>query len=113
VSTLETQIAEAIREHKRVVVVLSPASMASDWVAREIQFAWAHKRESLVPIRLCPIEDVKQWTAARDELRDLANIFPIQDFTAWMDPARYRHAVSMLLKSLASGVEPVAPYQSP
>jgi hypothetical protein len=102
---LEAQIAEAIREHKRLLVVLSPSSMASEWVRREIETAWYHNRESLLPIRLCPIDDVKLWTASTQGLPDLANIFPIQDFSAWRDPQQYAHASSLLLTALAGGVD--------
>ena len=103
---LERQISEAIRELKRLVVVLSRESMSSDWVAREVQLAWLHRRESLLPIRLCPIEDVKQWTSSRESLPDLANVFPIQDFSDWRTPASFSHAFSLLLQALG-GSRPV------
>ena len=102
---LEAQIAEAIRENKRLLVVLSKHSMASDWVVREIELAWLHRRESLLPVRLCPIEDVKQWAATRESLPDLAGIFPIQDFSDWRDPKAYDHALTMVLTALAGGVD--------
>lgn len=97
---LEAQIGEAIRELRRLLVVLSPASMASEWVAREIMLGWIHRRESLLPIRLCPIEDVKAWTAGRPELPDLANLLPIQDFSEWSKRPAFEHALSLLLKGL-------------
>jgi uncharacterized protein YjbI with pentapeptide repeats len=102
---LEDQIAEAIREHRRLLVVLSQHSMASEWVVREIELAWLRRRESLLPVRLCPIEDVKQWAATRESLPDLASIFPIQDFSDWRDPKSYDHAMTMVLTALAGGVD--------
>ncbi len=102
---LEVQIAEAIREHRRLLVVLSQHSMASEWVVREIELAWLHRRESLLPVRLCPIEDIKRWTATRERLPDLASILSIQDFSDWRDPQPYDHAISMVLTALAGGVE--------
>jgi hypothetical protein len=102
---LEAQIGEAIRESRRLLVVLSEQSMASAWVVREIELAWLHRRESLLPVRLVPIEDVRQWTAAREGLPDLANIFPIQDFSGWRDPSSYDHALSLVLRALAGGVD--------
>lgn len=81
---LEHQIVQAIRESKRLLVVRSPASMASGWVAREVAIAWRHKPTSLLPVRLCPIEDVKAWTQ-QHALPDLTGQFPIQDFTASAD----------------------------
>jgi hypothetical protein len=97
---LEMQIAEAIRELRRLVVVLSSASIASEWVEREVQLARLHRPESLLPIRLCPIEEVKGWTAAREGRPDLANMMPIQDFSNWTDPSAFAHALSLLLKGL-------------
>jgi uncharacterized protein YjbI with pentapeptide repeats len=70
--SLREQIVEAIREHDRLVVVLSPHAMASAWVGREVQLAWTHKRESLVPVRLCDIALVPAWTAAHPDLPELA-----------------------------------------
>jgi uncharacterized protein YjbI with pentapeptide repeats len=107
---LEAQIGEAIRELRRLVVVLSTASMASDWVVREIQLGWVHRRESLLPIRLCPIEDVKEWTARQADFPDLANLLPIQDFSDWANPPSFEHALSLLLKGLGgSGAIPRRP----
>lgn len=103
--SLDAQIAEAIREHRRLIVVLSPNSMASAWVEREVKMAWRQRRDALLPVRLCPIEDVQAWIAAREGLPDLASLFPIQDFTAWRDEGARRHAVSMLLAALAGGVD--------
>jgi uncharacterized protein YjbI with pentapeptide repeats len=102
---LKDQIAEAIREHDRLLVVLSANSMSSEWVRREIGLAWKRKRESLLPIRLCAIEDVKQWTEANEEMPDLANMFPIQDFSEWKVRSKYDHALSILLKSFSGGVD--------
>jgi uncharacterized protein YjbI with pentapeptide repeats len=104
---LERQIAEAIREMRRLIVVLSAASLKSEWVEREIRLAWIRRRESLLPIRLCPIEDVKLWTAVDSKRPDLANTFPIQDFSGWKTPATFAHALSMLLQGLG-GPAPAA-----
>ena len=79
--------------------------MASDWVAREISLAWYHNQASLLPIRLCPIEDVKQWTNEKG-LPDLGSLFPIQDFSTWKNDEEYRRAVSLVLKALSTGVMP-------
>jgi TIR domain-containing protein/uncharacterized protein DUF6882/pentapeptide repeat protein len=103
--SLRGQIVEAIHEHDRLVVALSANSLASDWVRQEIELAWYHKRESLVPIRLCEIEEVRAWTAKHSDLPDLAGLFPILDFSAWRDKPQYEHAVSLLLRSLAGGAD--------
>jgi hypothetical protein len=78
--------------------------MASRWVAKEVETAWSRKPDSLLPIRLSPIEDVRAWTQVHDGVPDLAEILPIQDFSSWHDPAQYEHALAMLLKALAGGV---------
>jgi uncharacterized protein YjbI with pentapeptide repeats len=103
--TLEGQILEAIREHDRLLIVLSKASMASPWVKRELELAWYHKRDSLLPIRLCPIEDIQQWNRAQENLPDMAATWPILDFSIWRDPGEYSHALSLLLKSFSGGAD--------
>lgn len=102
---LKDQIAEAIREHDRLLVVISAQSMASEWVRREIELAWYRKRESLLPIRLCAIEDVRQWTEAHEGLPKLAELFPVLDFSGWRAREEYDHALSLLLKSFSGGAD--------
>jgi hypothetical protein len=103
--SLRDQITEAIRQHDRLIVVLSANGMASDWVRQEIELAWYHKRGSLVPIRLCEIDKVRAWTARHEKLPDLAALFPILDFSKWRNKSEYGHAVSLLLRSLAGGAD--------
>jgi TIR domain/Pentapeptide repeats (8 copies) len=103
--SLRDQIIEAIHAHDRLVVVLSDHALASDWVRQEIELAWYHKRESLVPVRLCDIEKIRTWTAQHEKLPDLAGLFPILDFSAWQDPTEYARTVSLLLRSLAGGAD--------
>ena len=100
---LEDQIIEAIHELDRLLVVLSPHSMASEWVKKEIQLAWNRRRDSLLPIRLCAIEEIDAWTAA-STLPDLGEEFPIQDFSAWQEAPSYEHAFQMLMKAFTGGV---------
>lgn len=103
--SLRDQIIEAIHQHDRLIVVLSANGMASDWVREEIELAWYHKRESLVPIRLCEIEKVRAWTVQHEKLPDLAALFPVLDFSAWCDENEYARTVSLLLRSLAGGAD--------
>ena len=102
---LEGQLVEAIREHDRLIVVLTPASMASAWVKREIELAWYHKRESLVLVRLCPIEDVRAWTSLDKTFPDLASLFPVLDFSEWNQAEKFDHALTLVLKALAGGAD--------
>ena len=103
--SLSDQILEAIHQHDRLIVVLSVNGMASDWVRKEIELAWYHKRDSLVPIRLCGIDKVRAWTAKHEKLPDLAGLFPVLDFSAWHNESEYAHAVWLLLRSLAGGAD--------
>lgn len=103
--SLRDQLIEAIRQHDRLIVVLSDSAMASDWVRQEIELAWYHKRDSLVPIRLCDIEPVRAWTARHKTLPDLAGYFPVLDFSGWRNEEDYTRTVSLLLRSLAGGAE--------
>ena len=103
--SLRDQIVEAIRDHDRVIVVLSAHAMASDWVREEVRLAWTHKPASLVPLRLCEIGAVKDWTSTHPDLPDLASHFPILDFSDWQQEAAYAHALALLLRSLAGGAE--------
>jgi uncharacterized protein YjbI with pentapeptide repeats len=103
--SLRDQIIEAIHQHDRLIVVLSANGMASDWVRQEIELAWYHKRDSLVPVRLCGIDEVRAWTAQHEKLPDLAGLFPVLDFSAWSNESEYAHAVSLLLRSLAGGAD--------
>lgn len=103
--SLRDQVIEAIHQHDRLIVVLSDNGMASDWVRQEIELAWHHKRDSLVPIRLCAIEKVQAWTTKYETLPDLAGLFPILDFSAWRKKGDYARTVSLLLRSLAGGAE--------
>jgi len=62
---LHEQIDEAIRLHDKLLLILSPYSMESEWVKTEI--AKARKREVrderrvLFPIRLAPFETLRDW----------------------------------------------------
>ncbi|MEJ0037872.1 MAG: toll/interleukin-1 receptor domain-containing protein [Gammaproteobacteria bacterium] len=103
--TLRDQILEAIHEHDRLIVVLSAESMKSSWVREEIELAWGHKRESLMPIRLCDIALVKSWTANHPNLPDLADLYSVLDFSAWQTEAEYSSALEMLLRALAGGAD--------
>lgn len=103
--SLRGQIIEAIHEHDRLIVVLSDNGMASDWVYQEIELAWSHKRESLIPIRLCEIDKVRAWTSQHEKLPDLARLFLVLDFSAWSNEREYTHAVAQLLRSLAGGAD--------
>jgi hypothetical protein len=97
-------IDDAIRLRDKLLVILSEASIASDWVEDEVNKAYAEERERketvLFPIR---IDDAVMTTPepwAR-KLRDQRNI---GDFRQWDGPAEYQKSLGRLLRDLnASG----------
>ncbi len=107
------QIDEAIRMHDKLLLILSPASMDSEWVKTEI--SKARKREVrdgkrvLFPIRLCPFETLRDWEcfdsdAGKHSAREIREYF-IPDFSNWKDHDAYMLAFNRLLKDL-QGVAP-------
>ena len=62
---LHEQIDEAIRVYDKLLLILSDASMNSNWVKTEIANARARedqqKRQMLFPITLVPFERIKSW----------------------------------------------------
>ena len=93
-------IDEAIRVSDKLLVILSEASIASDWVEAEVSKAFAdeheRKRTILHPIR---IDDAVKTTseAWARRLRDQRNI---GDFRQWAEPAEYQKSLERLLRDL-------------
>ena len=62
---IHEQIDEAIRVYDKLLLILSDASMNSNWVKTEIANARAkekqQKRQMLFPITLVPFERIKTW----------------------------------------------------
>jgi uncharacterized protein YjbI with pentapeptide repeats len=105
---LHDQIDEAIRVYDRLLLILSEASMNSEWVKTEIDNArqreFREKRQMLFPIRLVPFERVKAWKAfdadtGKDSAREVREYF-IPDFSNWKDHNSYQKAFERLLKDL-------------
>jgi TIR domain len=93
-------IYEAIRLRDKLLVILSEASIGSDWVEDEVNKAYAEERDRnatvLFPVR---IDDVVMTTPepwAR-KLRDQRNI---GDFRRWKSVARYSKSLERLLRDL-------------
>jgi hypothetical protein len=108
------QIDEAIRVYDKLLLILSKASMASEWVRTEIAIARKReveqKREVLFPIGLCPFETIRKWEyfdsdIGKDSAREIRE-FHIPDFSNWTNPTDYRKAFDRLLKDLNSKSEP-------
>jgi hypothetical protein len=111
---LHEQIDDAIRMHDKLLLILSQASMTSEWVKTEI--AKARKREIkegrriLFPIRLCSIETLRDWECfdadtGKDSAREIREYF-IPDFSNWKDHNAYRLAFDRLLRDLQGDPKP-------
>jgi hypothetical protein len=93
-------IDEAIRLREKLLVVLSKASIASDWVEDEVNKAYAEERSRkeivLFPIRIddAVMAASEPWTV---KLRDQRNI---GDFREWLDPEEYQRSFERLLRDL-------------
>lgn len=105
---LHEQIDEAIRAYDKLLLILSPQSMKSEWVKTEI--ARARRRESqegkqvLFPIALCPFSEIRNWECfdadtGKDSAREIREYF-IPDFRNWKDHDSYRKAFDRLLNDL-------------
>lgn len=108
---LQEQIDEAIRLHDRLLLILSDASMKSEWVKTEIAHARQkelnERRQVLFPIGLVPFEAVQRWEyfdadIGKDSAREIREYF-IPDFSSWKDHNSYQVALQRLLKDLKAG----------
>ena len=105
---LHDQIDQALQIHDRLLLVLSPDSMQSDWVRREVrqglQREQAENRRVLFPIRLVPMETIQQQNWWDDVLsRDLTNEvrrYYIPDFTHWKDHDAFEAEAAKLIAAL-------------
>jgi TIR domain len=105
---LNEQIDEAIRQHDKLLLILSRHSMSSSWVKTEVAKARdreeREKKQLLFPITLASFEDVKKWElfdADRgiDSAKEIREYF-IPDFSNWMDHESYQTAFQRLVENL-------------
>jgi hypothetical protein len=93
-------IDEAIRLRDKLLVILSKASLASDWVDDEVAKAFAEERlrkdPVLFPIRIdnAVMDTGEPWAV---KLRDQRNI---GDFRQWKNPEAYQKSLDRLLRDL-------------
>jgi hypothetical protein len=104
---LHHQIDEAIREYDKLLLILSGASMQSNWVRTELRRArLAEKRQGvrkLFPIRLVDFKLIENWELPDSSGEDLAEevrIFFIPDFSNWKDHDAFEAAFARLLRDL-------------
>ena len=107
---IHEQIDHAIHQHDRLLLVLSEASMASEWVQTEIaqarQREVKEKRRMLFPISLAPFDLIKEWKCfdgdtGKDMAREIREYF-IRDFSNWQSPTDFQNALARLLQDLRS-----------
>jgi uncharacterized protein YjbI with pentapeptide repeats len=105
---LHEQIDQAIHHHERLLLILSPHSMSSEWVKTEIakarQREVQEKRQVLFPIRLVPFEAIGAWECfdsdtGKDSAREIREYF-IPDFSNWKNDDAYQEAFQRLLRDL-------------
>jgi uncharacterized protein YjbI with pentapeptide repeats len=94
-------IDESIRLHDKLLLVLSEASVSSQWVEQEVETALAREREPegkvvLFPVRIddALIKTKSGWPAL---LRNTRNV---GDFTRWKEHDSYQKAFDRLMRDL-------------
>ncbi|MBZ5522305.1 MAG: toll/interleukin-1 receptor domain-containing protein [Acidobacteriia bacterium] len=107
--TVHEQIDTAIRLHERLLLIVSSASINSEWVKTEI--AKARKREIkerkrvLFPIRLnISFDQLQEWECfdadrGKDSAREIREYY-IPDFTGWKNHDKYQQEFKKLLRDL-------------
>lgn len=98
---IRARIDEAIHLQDKLLLILSAASVASDWVEHEVEMALAkerkEKRSVLFPIRVDRAildQEDHGWPALVRHERHIG------DFTHWTDPKEYQQAFDRLLRDL-------------
>jgi len=103
---IRTRIDDAIRVHDKLLLVLSAASLGSQWVEQEVETALAKERAQnrlvLFPVRL----DDTVFAAHSGWPAYLRNTRHIGDFSQWTDRHSYRGALSRLMRDLKTPAEP-------
>jgi uncharacterized protein YjbI with pentapeptide repeats len=118
----DEQIEQAIRVYDKLLLILSEASMGSEWVRREIRRAReqeeAEGRRKLFPIRLVPIEAIKSWECVdprtgQDYAAEVLR-YHIPDFSGWKDHDAFEAAFGRLIRDLKiEDLEPATPPGGP
>lgn len=113
---LHEQIETAIRLHDKLLLVLSDASLQSEWVKTEIRNARRQERKTgkrkLFPVRLVDFETIREWECFdADGGKDLGvelREFYIPDFSHWKDHDRFEAEFKKLLRDLKAEGNPAA-----
>jgi hypothetical protein len=105
---LHDQVDEAIRLYDRLLLILSGASMESEWVKTEIAHARQkelnERRQVLFPISLVPFSSIRKWKCfdadtGKDSAREIREYY-VPDFSNWKDHNAYQQAFTRLIADL-------------
>jgi hypothetical protein len=105
---IHEQIDEVIRVYDKLLLVLSPNSINSEWVKTEMRRArkaeLQDKRRRLFPIRLAGFDLIRGWECLdADTGKDLAveiREYFIPDFSNWKDHHSFEASFNRLLNDL-------------
>jgi uncharacterized protein YjbI with pentapeptide repeats len=105
---IEEQIDRGGRSYDKLLLVISPHSMGSEWLKAEIlkarQREALEKRRVLFPIRLVPPDEIRDWKCFDVETgRDLAREIrehALAGFTGWKDAPCFEAEFARLLAEL-------------
>jgi hypothetical protein len=108
---LAEQIASAVEDYDKLLLVISEASLESGWVQTELRKALkaesrGHQRK-LFPIRLVELAAINSrecidTLSGRDLFVELTE-YPIPDFSRWQEPGQFETAFTRLLSDLRIG----------
>jgi len=106
---LHEQIDRAIQMHERLLLILSPNSIHSEWVKTEIAKArkreMMEKRRMLFPVLLkISYKELQEWECfdadtGKDSAREIREYY-IPDFSQWESPEKYNEEFEKLVRDL-------------
>ncbi len=98
--TIKKRIAELIKLYDKLLLILSEHSIASNWVAYEIEHT-LHKEQQGMPNVLYPIRLDKTILSCTEEwANDIKKTRHISNFEHWTDPQQYQDSLQHLLRAL-------------
>jgi hypothetical protein len=106
---LHEQIDNAIQMHERLLLILSPSSINSEWVKTEIAKARKRevieKRRMLFPVALkISYKELQEWECfdadtGKDSAREIREYY-IPDFSQWERPKKFKEEFEKLVRDL-------------
>lgn len=98
---LEQQIRSAVRDYPTMLLVLSNASVKSDWVQYEVRLACKLKNETGRHV-LCPVALDDSWKSCKwpERLREQIEEYTVLDFSKWRDGAIFQDMFTKLIKGI-------------